>query len=73
MSDDPRWHDVRAFLHWFEANRLEPDPEEFLGRMRSYHAALEGIAVDTALPPDEREAAQEILERHVCTCTDTYW
>jgi uncharacterized protein (UPF0147 family) len=61
MTSDPRWRDVLVFYQWFEATN-DHDPHEFLAREHKCLTALQAIAADPATPPEERDAARDILE-----------
>ena len=60
MSEDPRWHQLIAFLTWAKSDG-ERDGLEYVQRSKEYCNILEALAGDPNVTAGERTAAKEIL------------
>ena len=60
---DPRWRQLIDFLNWFRAGGSDGRGDEFAERFRAFWTTLDALAVDPAVPADERAAAGEMSEK----------
>jgi uncharacterized protein (UPF0147 family) len=67
MSEDPRWHQLIAFLTWAKSDG-ERDGMEYVRRFKEYCNILEALAGDPNVTADERTAAKEILADITVQC-----
>jgi uncharacterized protein (UPF0147 family) len=61
-DNDPRWRKVHEFLDGLDVEEDEADPESRLRQIQQFYDALASIAADSALPLDQRDAAQRALD-----------